>query len=73
MNEEWQGGYPKLNTWVEVLIVDFMGSYTIKAMRKPYKKPPHKNMKKGCWRWIGEDGQRLDRKQWPSKWRPISN
>jgi hypothetical protein len=73
-NQGWTcDALPKLSQRVEVLIHDYAGSYRLVAMRKPYKKPPHKGMKKGCWRWVDETGERLDRKRTPSAWRPLQS
>lgn len=72
MHGEWNGGLPKLNVLVEVLIDDYMGSHKMVAMRKPYKKPPRKGMHKGCWRWVNREGESLSRKERPSLWRPIT-
>ena len=69
---EWSTSTPPNEVMVLVLCDDCMGEFTMKAMRKDYKKPVKGRSKKGFrkgWRWIGPNGQTLTRKETPSAWR----
>lgn len=50
---------PPEMTLVEIRGTDYMGEWIGRAMKKTYKKPPHKKMKPGCWRWVTESGERF--------------
>lgn len=45
---------------VEIEGFDCWGRWTLVAKKVTYKKPPHKRMKPGCWRWVKENNERLD-------------
>lgn len=65
---------PDLGQWVEIEGSDYMGSFTMQAVRVAYKKP----MGKKTWRWQTRDRisigglRNLDRKETPERWRQIA-
>ncbi len=74
MNTGWVEN-PKQNNPPEMQLVeirgcDSWGEWSMKAMKKTYVKPPHKNMKPGCWRWVDQEGKRLS-DQHAEAWRPL--
>lgn len=75
MKIDWQKGEPPEGVLLLIRCDDYTGEYTMKAMRKDYKKSPNcqkKGFKKG-WRWIDEKGFTLHRKQQPDAWAIIEN
>ena len=72
----WQYNYkknpPPNNIVVEILCDDYAGEYITKARRLDYKKPAGKTSTVG-WRWVNDEGERLDRKETPNAWRLIGD
>ena len=73
---KWLTTEPPNEVMVIVECDDYLGSFTMKAMRKDYKKPTNGQSKKGFrkgWRWVNEEGYSLTTKEIPNSWAYIKS
>ena len=73
-DKEWNTCEPPNEVMVYVKCDDCRGDYTMRAMRKDYKKPKKSRSLKGFrkgWRWVNSKGEALSRKEIPTAWARI--